>query len=305
MQYIYDTIDIIKESPSVITLGKFDGFHLGHQKLIRCAKEHCRGQEQLVVFSFSTSPQRFLSGRSGEMLATESDRVALARRLQVDTLLEYPFTEEVRRMEARDFLENVLVRQLNMREIVVGPDCRFGYQGKGTAALLNAEAERLGYRVTILEKELYHGEVISSSRIKDCLRQGQIEQANDMLGYAYGVSGEVVHGKQLGRTLGIPTINQIAPADQLMPRAGVYRAAVYLGGERYEGIANVGRKPTIVGERPIGIETYIFDFNRDVYGEQARVNFLNFIRPEKKFDSLEELRMQILEDERKCRDFSK
>ena len=303
MQYIYNTTRIELPRRSILTLGKFDGFHRGHQKLISYAVNAREADEQMVVFTFSTSPQNFMTGRTGEALAVGTERVRLAERLGVDVLIEYPFTDAVRHMDAADFVKNILVGQLALKEIVVGPDCRFGYKGSGGLALLRELSESCEYRVTVLDKAMYRGEVISSSRIRDCLSQGQIEEANAMLGYSYGICGEIVHGRQLGRTMGLPTINQNPPENQMMPLAGVYFAEVFLDGKHYYGAANVGKKPTIVGERKTNVETYILDFDRDVYGKQARVNFLRFIRPEIRFDSIQALQAQIERDVAACRSF--
>ncbi len=303
MEYIHGTTEISRTRGSVVTLGKFDGFHRGHQKLISYSLEKNQGGAgETVIFTFSTSPQHFLIGRGGDALNTREEKIYLANKMGIDVLIEYPFTEQVRRMDPLLFLKQVLLQQLKAKEIVVGEDWRFGYQGKGTAALLVEMQDKLGYRATVLEKELYRGEVISSSRIKDCLRRGQMEEANAMLGYSYGLTGEIIHGKKLGRTLGIPTINQIVTEEQMMPLSGVYRAEVILDGITYAGICNVGRKPTIAGINPVGVETFLFDFHQDVYGKIARVNFLEFIRPERRFESLEELKKQILQDESIVRD---
>ncbi|WP_244800360.1 bifunctional riboflavin kinase/FAD synthetase [Cuneatibacter sp. NSJ-177] len=301
MKYIHDTTDFRLENPSIVTLGKFDGFHQGHRKLLRRAAKLKQKGEDLVVFTFAISPQSYLSGRTGDCLTTRMEKIRLAESLGAGVLIEYPFTDQVRRMAPLDFLENVLTGQCRASEIVVGPDCHFGYGGRGNVGLLQEMAGAFGYSLTVVEKELYHEEAVSSSRIKDCLRQGQIREANRMLGYCYGVRGPVVHGKRLGRTLGVPTINQCAPEEQLMPKSGVYLARISIVGGIYFGVANVGRKPTIDGERPVGVETYLFDFSRDVYGEEARVEFLEFLRPEKKFSSVEELKGQILSDEQEAK----
>lgn len=300
MRYIHGTTDIRQEKDTVVTLGKFDGFHRGHRKLMRQAAALREGRD-LLVFTFATSPQSFLSGSTGDCLTTREEKVRLAKEMGADVLVEYPFTDAIRRMQPLDFLRDVLVRQCRAAEIVVGPDCHFGYGGRGNVGLLREMAASLGYHLTVVEKEMYRQEAVSSSRIKDCLRQGQIREANRMLGYDYGVRGPVVHGRQLGRTLGVPTINQRAPGEQLMPKSGVYVARIRILDGLYYGVANVGRKPTIDGERPVGVETYLFDFQQDVYGQEAKVEFLDFLRPERKFGSMEELKEQILQDEETAR----
>ncbi|MCD8077002.1 MAG: riboflavin biosynthesis protein RibF [Lachnospiraceae bacterium] len=311
MFYIHETEKIRQERPSIIMIGKFDGFHRGHQKILREAVADRTGDRQVVVFTFSRSPQAVLTGRGGTSLNTRREKLALAERFGADGMIEYPFTEEVRRMSAETFLHEILLEQLRVCEIVAGPDCRFGYERQGDMAFLKEKSRELGFALRIVEKERYEGEVISSSRIRAALLRGDVEEADTMLGYSFGYEAEIVHGRRLGRKLGFPTINQEIPLGKLVPAMGVYAAEIFLEGQRFRGIANVGVKPTVsdgeekAGHRIAGIETSIFDFHQDVYGKRARVELKHFIRPEKHFATLESLKGQVERDTKIVREYWK
>ncbi|MCD8054242.1 MAG: bifunctional riboflavin kinase/FAD synthetase [Lachnospiraceae bacterium] len=306
MFYIHDTGKIRQDKPSIVTIGKFDGFHRGHQKILREAAAGKTGERQVVVFTFSRSPQMVLAGREGTSLNTRREKLALAERFGADGVVEYPFTEEVRRMSAETFLREILLDQLQACEIVAGPDCRFGYERQGDVAFLEEKARELGFSLHVVEKERYDDAVISSSRIREALARGEVEDAAAMLGYSFGYESEIVHGRRLGRTLGFPTINQEIPREKLVPALGVYAAEIFLEGQRFQGIANVGVRPTVSGGNgtaAAGMETSIFDFHEDVYGRRVRVNLRYFIRPEKRFPSLEALREQVERDKEIVREY--
>ncbi|MCD8329175.1 MAG: bifunctional riboflavin kinase/FAD synthetase [Lachnospiraceae bacterium] len=305
MFYIHDTGKIRQDRPSIVTIGKFDGFHRGHQKILKEAAADRMGERQVVVFTFSRSPQMVLAGREGTSLNTRREKLALAERFGADGVIEYPFTEEVRHMSAERFLREILVDQLQACEIVAGPDCCFGYERQGDVAFLEAKARELGFSLHIVEKERYDGAVISSSRIRESLARGDVENAAAMLGYPFGYESEIVHGRRLGRTLGFPTINQAIPAGKLVPALGVYAAEILLDGQRFRGIANVGVKPTVSGGdgRSAGVETSIFDFHEDVYGRRVRVELKHFVRSERRFSSLEALRAQVERDKEIVREY--
>ena len=198
-------------------------------------------------------------------------------------------------MEPEDFIREILVKQLRAAYVVVGPDFHFGYERKGTPRLLQELGTRYGYEVEILSKETREERPVSSTWIREVLQEGNIEKVNDLLGYRYFVLGEVVHGRQLGRTWGLPTINQVPEDGKLLPPFGVYASKTFIKGKTFYGISNVGVKPTV--EVPFaGVETYLFDCDEDLYGEEAWVEFYHFVRPECKFDSVEELKAQIQRD---------
>lgn len=303
MRYINNDQEIQQNIPSVVTVGKFDGFHRGHQKLLQRAAE-LRGEEcQVVLFTFSRSPQMVLANKMGAGLNTHDEKMELARRFGVDLFVEYPFSDAVRHMSAEVFLEDILMRQLNVRHIVAGPDCHFGFQRRGDIDFLQRHSEAGGFSVHVVDKERYGKAPISSTRIRSVLQEGKVEEAAAMLGYPFGYRSKVIHGKQLGRKLGFPTINQMISPYKIVPAFGVYAAEVELEGKTYQGIANVGVKPTVSGCAAVGVETSIFDFDGDVYGKTVRVNLRHFVRPEKKFDSLDALRHQVEKDKRTVRSY--
>ena len=298
MEYITDGIQYLAGGPSVVTVGKFDGFHIGHAALLHRAAELCTNGRRLILFTFSVSPQAVMTGKRPRLLLDPEEKLSCAESLGADVLIDCPFTEEIRHMPAEEFLSEILVNHLKAEEIVVGPDVSFGFRGQGNAALLADRAEALGYRLTVVDKVRWHGEIVSSTRIRDCIEAGDLISARAMLGRPYGFCAEIVHGNHLGHSLGIPTINQEAPPRRLMPKNGVYRARVTIAGKTFDGMANVGTKPTVDGIRPVGVETNLFDFNEDVYGQTARTELLEFIRPEQRFPSLAALQEQLAQDRR-------
>lgn len=295
MIVIHDPAELKYIHPSVVSIGKFDGLHLGHVKILREAKALCGKKKPLILFSFSRSPQAMISGEDGGNLLTRTEQRDRAERLGADILVEYPFDERTRRIPAEEFLERILLGELGMCDIVAGPDCSFGYQRKGSVEFLRQQS-RGRYGVHVVEKERWQGEVISSTRIREALGDGRPEDAAQMLGYSYGFTGEILHGRALGRTLGFPTINLPVNPGKLAPRHGVYAVWVKVDGRTRKGIANVGVKPTISGINAAGVETYIYDFDSDVYGHTAEVRLQTFFRPEKTFPDLESLKTQVMAD---------
>ena len=302
MRYITNTLDFQLEKRSVVTLGKFDGLHRGHDKLITRTLELGKKGYDTVVFTFDVSPLVKLGTRITRTLLTNEERKVLLERKRIDCLIECPFVPELIQMEPEDFIREVLAVQLRAAYVIVGPDFHFGYKRKGTPELLKKLGHRYGFEVEILDKEMDEEREISSTWIRETLREGRIEKVNHLLGYPYFVKGKVVHGRQLGRTWGLPTINQIPANGKLLPPFGVYASKTYINGEEFYGISNIGVKPTV--EVPFaGVETYLFECNENLYGKEAWVEFYHFMRPECKFDSVEELREQIQRDAQAGRNF--
>ena len=302
MRYITNTLDFQLEKRSVVTLGKFDGLHRGHDKLITRTLELGKKGYDTVVFTFDVSPLVKLGTRITRTLLTNEERKVLLERKRIDCLIECPFVPELIQMEPEDFMREVLAVQLRAAYVIVGPDFHFGYKRKGTPELLKKLGHRYGFEVEILDKEMEEEREISSTWIRETLREGRIEKVNHLLGYPYFVKGKVVHGRQLGRTWGLPTINQIPANGKLLPPFGVYASKTYINGEEFYGISNIGVKPTV--EVPFaGVETYLFECNENLYGKEAWVEFYHFVRPECKFDSVEELREQIQRDAQAGRNY--
>lgn len=288
MNYSKGTTDFHIEGPTAVSLGKFDGLHRGHQQLIsRILAKRSEGMAS-VIFTFD------FEGARGLMLNWERRR--MLEEQGVDYLLECPFVPEISRMEPEDFVGKVLKDRLHAAYLAVGTDFRFGYQRKGDYRLLQQMARECGYQVEVVEKEQYEGRDISSSFIKEELEKGNLELVNDLLGYAYSVTGPVIHGQALGRSMGIPTINLQPDEAKMLPPNGVYATCSRIEDRIYEGITNVGYKPTVEGGNVRGVETYLFDVNEDLYGKEVTVSFYAFERPERKFGSLEELKEQLARD---------
>lgn len=295
MIYTTQVPHLEKEVRSSVTLGKFDGLHRGHQKLINLIRREQGEKNRSVIFTFDVSPRSYILHSPPKYLLTYEERRELAENLGVDILAECPFTEALMHMEPEDFVKEYLAERLHARYLAVGPDFRFGYQRRGTPELLKELGRTYGFRTEIVEKEKYKGRDISSTFVREELEKGHIEEVNQLLGYTYFTKGEIVHGRQLGRTIGIPTANLIPPVIKKLPPNGVYITESLIQGKTYQGITDVGYKPT-VKENFLGVETYLFSCNADLYGQEAEVRFYRYLRPEIKFSSLEELKCQMLKD---------
>lgn len=295
MKYIVNTLDFQLHKKSAITLGKFDGLHRGHEKLLQRTLELGKQGYETVVFTFDVSPLVKLGTKITRTLLTNQERQMLLEDKGFDCLVECPFVDEIIHMEPEEFVRKFLVEQLKAAYVVVGTDFHFGHDRKGTPELLVQLGERYGFQVEILTKEMDQNRVISSTWIREVLREGNLEQVRNLLGYPYFVKEEIVHGRKLGRTLGMPTMNQIPQDGKLLPSFGVYATKTHVKGKEFYGISNVGVKPTV--KVPFaGVETYLFDCHEDLYGETAVVEFYHFVRPECRFDSIEELKEQMQRD---------
>ncbi|MBU3840927.1 MAG: riboflavin biosynthesis protein RibF [Candidatus Ruminococcus intestinipullorum] len=287
MQFVTVLEEYQGEMDSAITLGKFDGLHKGHQKLIHRMQEISKEKDLTsIVFAFDMNR---------ESLMTAEERCAYLEQT-VDVLIFCPFSEEIQKMEAEEFISEILVKQLKVKSIVVGVDFRFGYEKRGDIHMLNCFAKKYGYSVEVLEKETYQEKEISSTYIKELLKKGDIELSKELLGYPYGCSGRVEHGKKLGRTLGFPTMNVPVQPNKIMPRFGVYACKIYLDDNWYCGVGNVGIKPTVSKENNTLLEVHVFGYTGDAYGKYVKVEFCKFIRPETKFHGVEELKLQVEKD---------
>lgn len=281
---------------TAVTLGKFDGLHRGHRQLIDLAISYKEQGMTSVMFSFLLHPGNLFSDKEFELIYTEEEKRAKLSRSGIDVLISYPFTAKTRSMDPEDFIEDILVGKLDAKVIVVGEDFRFGLHRRGDVAMLKEYASVYGYQVIACDKLKWRNEVISSSAIRSAIKAGNIEVANAMLGEPYSIRGEVVHGRRLGRTLGMPTLNQIPSSNKLLPPCGVYASKTVVDGVHHPGVTNIGFKPTVGEEEYIGVETYLFNYNKDLYGEMIEVELYDYIRPELKFSTVEELACRMQED---------
>ena len=279
-----------------VVLGNFDGIHKGHQELIRLGRQIAdANHEELAVFTFYPQIQQIRDPKFCYLLG-EKQKLERFRELQVDIVETVPFEEQVASLSPEAFVQNILVDRLCARHIVVGFNYSFGYKGAGNPELLIELAKAHGIEVHVMEPFLMDGELVCSTAIRQALKDGDVEKANRLLGYTYSIEGPVVHGNQIGRTIGFPTAN-IRPEDNIMlPGNGVYAALTTVDGTVYPGILNIGLRPTIEHSTGVNIEVNLFGFDADIYGKTIRTELYYFLRSERKFNGLDALKAQLQQD---------
>jgi len=289
-------------SPSVVALGAFDGIHLAHARILETAVERARGLGVTsLVCTFDPNPAAVLRPeRAPAPLASLDENLARIAAYGPDATLVIPFTEELSRVEAEAFVEDVLRRALGAREVVVGFNHTFGRGARGTAMLLKEMGDRQGFTVHVLPPLEVSGQIVSSSAIREALRDGDVEVTRALLGRPYLVRGQVLAGAGRGRTLGFPTAN-LRPARPLILAPGVYAARATWDDARRGAVVNVGYRPTF-GEEQYWIEVHVFDFSGDLYGEEASVRFVARLRGEERFESVDALVEQIGRDVTRARE---
>ncbi|HPF53200.1 MAG TPA: bifunctional riboflavin kinase/FAD synthetase [Clostridia bacterium] len=276
----------------VVALGMFDGVHLGHCALISSAVFHAREQgRKSVVFTFENHPMELFKGRF-EYLNTNEQRVERIKALECDVIDMVPFTKSMAETEPEDFIKGLLARYDNrVDDIFVGFNYSFGQGGRGTPELLRELGKELGFGVTVIDPIMYKDEPISSSRIRAAIKAGDMQEAKRMLWTPYTLCGKVIANRGIGRRIGYPTAN-IDCEKQVMPQDGVYATAALIDGQRYCAVTNVGRNPTFDGTNR-SVETHIIGFHRDLYERELRVEMLEKLRDDIKFESVNELKTQI------------
>ncbi len=280
---------------SSIALGFFDGVHTAHRAIIETAvrKAETRGLRP-VVLTFDKAPSEVLFGSAPPYITTLEEKERLINALGAQMRLMHT-SRSLLSMTAEEFAEKILVQEYNAAEVTCGFNYRFGSEGCGDTQLLTKLGKRFGFNVTVIGERISGGETVSSSRVRILISSGRIEEANILLGRNFSISGMVEHGKRLGRTIGFPTANVYPPNGALLPMSGVYETVVDINGERLSAITNTGTNPT-VGKETLRTETYIPSADIDLYGKRITVEFVRFIRAEKKFSDLEALKRQIRED---------
>ena len=287
MKIVRSLEEMGETAPSSLALGAFDGLHRGHMAVIRraCAPGEGGRRLQPAVFTFSRSP----AGNSAVLTGRDKERLLEDAGVEVLYSLEF---SQVKDWEAEAFVEQVLFETCAARRLCCGEDFRFGRGARGDTALLQTLCDRRGVELTVVPPVKEGGEKVSSTRIRAAVEAGGISLANRLLGRPFGFSLEVIHGNHIGTGLGTPTINQAIPEGFVLPRFGVYASWCRVGGEYFYGVTNVGVKPTVGSDRVLA-ETWMPEFQGDLYGKRVRVFLLEFLRPEKKFGSLEELKAAI------------
>ncbi len=288
MEYIAGTTEFQLYN-SAVCLGKFDGLHLGHQLLMDTIISLKSKGYSATVFSFIYNPSNLFSDNDLKVINTEEEKRKKLEQKGIDVFISYPFSQETSSMEPVEFIEEVLVKRMDAKVIVVGQDFCFGHKRKGNVELLEELSKIYGYELIVYDKVKLDGDIVSSSRIREELLNGNISMANELLGTPYSIVGQVLHGKKIGRTIGMPTVNLIPDENKILPPNGVYASKVIVDDKEYLGVSNIGTKPSVGDHFQRGVETYLFDMNQDMYGKTIEVKLYEYERPELKFETIEEL----------------
>lgn len=282
--------------PCVVALGCFDGVHIGHAAVINAAVQKARALGiAACVWTFAEPPRKFYSKDSITLIADKETKENIIRSLEADIFYSVDFNERIADIEATDFFSEVLINTLCAKHIVCGYNFTFGKGGHGDKKLLAKLCEKNGIGFTSLEPIKYNGKTVSSSLIRKYIASGEVELAGELLGRAYSFWADVIDGQHLGRALGFPTINQKIPSSLSVPMHGVYLTRVSFDNESYYGITNIGTRPTVDGINEFS-ETNIFEYSGNLYGKKVQIEFLKFLRREKKFGSVNELSKQVHKD---------
>jgi len=305
MRIIRELTSSVQFNRPIVTLGTYDGVHLGHQEIIRGMVQRAKenGQES-VLLTFHPHPRMVLypDSHSVRLIDTVEEKLVKLEKLGLDTVILFPFTMKFSRLTAVEFVRDILVKQIGVKEMFVGHDHHFGKNREGNFQQL----EELGvlYDFSVKEIEAVSiGEVtISSTKIRKALAAGEMDQVTRFLGEPYKLTGEVIHGNKLGRTIGFPTANlKIDQSTKMLPEIGVYAVRVQLNDRSLEGVMNIGKKPTVQQSDLISVEVFLFEFSEDIYGELLTVTIFDRLRGEQRFGSVEELKQQLKKDEQNAR----
>lgn len=303
MLVVQNTESFRIEKPTIVTIGTFDGVHLGHQKILQrlnAIKE--RTGLQTLVLTFDPHPRKVLfpGQKDLKLITLVEEKLALLQHYGVDVTVVYPFSQNFADLEAEDYISRILCSQLKTSHLVIGYDHRFGKGRSGDINSLKAYAETGNYKVEEISAQDIDNIAVSSTKIRKALEDGNLKSAQEFMGHAYVLEAEVVHGKKLGRTLGYPTANLDVPEDKIVPKNGVYFVRVLVLQNWYYGMMNIGTNPTTDVDRKTKCEVNIFDFDADIYNKRIRIEFIKRLRDEKKFDSLTELVQAIDNDKQDC-----
>lgn len=298
---IYRDLTSFKAHSPVLTIGTFDGVHLGHRKII---DELCKRAKTLngesVIFTFDPHPRKIVAPgeNSLRLLTTLEEKIALLEQSGIDHLIIYPFTKEFSQLTYEEFVERVLVNQIHVKFLVVGYDHKFGKDRKGDFEFLKNCATRFGFQMEKMDVLLMNQAHISSTRIREAIQRGDFDMANAFLGYSFSLHGTVVEGQKLGRKIQFPTANiEASDPDKIIPGYGVYAVKVKVANQQFNGMLNIGSRPTVNHNADNrSIEVHILDFDRDIYGHTIGLEFYKKLREEQKFASLEALKEQLAKD---------
>lgn len=281
---------------NVITIGNFDGVHLGHQAIIRQLKKQAeKHRVPATLMTFHPNPQEFFAGdKAPAKLTRFHDKIQLLKQYGVDRVICIPFNQALADLSAIDFIDKILIHGLHAKHLVIGDDFQFGKNRQGDFHLLQQSGNKYGFDVENTPTYIVDNQRVSSTRIRQCLMEADLEKAGELLGRPYHVSGKIGHGDKRGRIIGFPTAN-IRLKQQIAPTNGVYAVKITGLNETQHGVANLGVRPTVDGSLYL-LEIHIFNFNQDIYGQRLNIHFEHFIRPEQKFNGLDALVAQIKQD---------
>ncbi len=296
MEIISNTTEFYINEPTAVAIGKFDGVHVGHRGLLEEILQKKEEGLLACVFTFDPSPAVFFGKSDKREITDRYEKRRIFEKMGVDVLIEFPLNYETAEISPDNFAIDVLSVKLNAAFVAAGTDLSFGYRGAGNAKLLTKIGQREGFSVKTIEKVKVNGVTASSSHIKELIENGYVKEAEAFLGEPYSFTGSVMHGKALGAKLGYPTINVPIPEGKIIPKNGVYKSRVKIDTFVYDGLTNIGSKPTVSDENVISSETYIINFDGDIYGNEVEIMLSSFIRPEKKFESVSDLVNQIEAD---------
>ncbi len=305
-KYMQTFFEIVQEENfTAVALGFFDGIHMGHRKVLSSAVAEKQNGLLPLCFTFEQSPKSVISGQATESIVSYDTKLELMENMGIEHLYMCDFKAYMD-IEPEDFVEKILIGKLKAKKLFCGFNYRFGKQGRGDTAMLSQICKKHGAEVCVVSPVEYEGEVVSSTLIRALIKDGEIARANTLLCSHYGFSAEIISGRRLGRTLDTPTMNQKITDGLIVPKFGVYASVVTLSdGSKYCGVTNIGIKPTVGGEELLS-ETWMPDYcGGEIYGEIADVRLLEFIRPEKKFSSLEELRTAIIDNGKTAKEIYK
>ena len=299
MKIVREFENYTENTPKVLSLGMFDGVHFGHISIINLLKSVAQENNlETAILTFWPHPRKVFNPNDEiKLLNTLNEKLNLLENANLDVVFLKSFDENFRNLTGEEFIRQILVQKLNVKHIIIGHDHVFGKNKSGNFELLQKLSKELDFVVQQLDA-VKEGEFnISSTKIRNCLANGNIIGANKMLGYHYSVSGKVIDGKKLGRTIGYPTANIEVDELKLLPKKGAYIVEVYVKNKFYKGMLSIGTNPTVNGDK-LTVEVYILDFNEDIYGEEITVKFRDFLHEEIKFESLEKLIERLDEDKR-------
>lgn len=305
MNIIQDLEKYKKKQSLVLSLGMFDGVHLGHQSIINHLKVKSREipNSQTAILTFWPHPRLVFNPNDDlKLLNTIDEKIELMDKFGIDNMILKSFDETFRNLTGEEFVKEILIEKLNVKYLVVGYDHVFGKNKSGNFQLLKNLSQSLNYQVEQMEAINLLNENVSSTKIRNALQLGNIVLSNEMLGYNYSVSGKVIHGKKIGRTIGFPTANISVDSQKLLPKKGAYIVEVLVENQLYKGMLSIGTNPTVGGEK-LSVEVNILDFSKDIYEQEITIYFKDFLHDEIQFESLEKLIDRLNEDEQITRDF--